>query len=369
MAFKRGRSGDDDLHRGLLVHHPLRIIGITALLALTVVGGFSATNLFQRNVAIVPGLEGCWRLDGSGLQIQCLSNQFLNGARDAAKGLSGSARSDAVNAYVSRADKLAASDQRLGGVCHPAMHNLGRSEGLRAADAGHAPDFPSGSTQLCTAGYVHGLSEGYMSKSPNADVAAVFPVLCHDPAARTGCAHGMGHALLRAQTSAPAAAANAAISRCGKLPDDYPTDCHNGVYMELAMRTEPASIPVADYTRICRVADREDDATLGLACWGYLGLSVTSNNLTAAAEPKYCTQASTTGQFPCFEGYGRDIGPSKVANCGTDTPNGALAQRCIDGAIGLQVGSGFVTKRKAVAYCGTLKGGELVAYCRTAVQR
>ncbi|MCW2973453.1 MAG: hypothetical protein JWN72_1726, partial [Thermoleophilia bacterium] len=224
-------------------------------------------------------------------------------------------------------------------------------------------------TQLCTAGYVHGLAEGYMSKSPDADVAAVFPVLCHDPAARTGCAHGMGHALLRAQTSRPTAAARAAISGCGKLPDRYPTDCHNGVYMELAMRTDPESIPVADYSRICRDADREDDATLGLACWGYLGLSVTSNDLTAAAEPKFCAQASPTGQFPCFEGYGRDIGPSKVADCGTNTPNDALAERCIDGAIGLQVGSGFVTRKSANSSCASLKGGELVAYCRDAVQR
>ena len=82
--------------------------------------------------------------------------------------------------------------------------------------------FPPGATQLCTAGYVHGLAEGYLhDAAADADVAAVFPELCADEGARAGCAHGIGHALLRARDAAPATASDAALDQCGDLPDAW----------------------------------------------------------------------------------------------------------------------------------------------------
>jgi hypothetical protein len=352
------------------VHHSLRIIGAIAVLAIAVAGGFAATSMFQRTVPIVPGVQGCWRLEGSTRQVDCISDQFANGAREASSGLSGAARDRAVLAYVGRADKLAANDARLGGVCHPAMHVLGRTEGARAAAAGHAPTFPDGSTQLCTAGFVHGLAEGYLARTPNADVAAVFPKLCHDAAARAGCAHGIGHALLRAQRGSSAASTTNAIAGCAKLPSEFPNDCHNGVFMELAMRTTPRAVPVASYVDACTAADSQADVALGLSCWGYLGLSLASNDVPLEQQASWCAKASPAGQFTCIEGYGRDLGVARVANCSAKgVGRTAIMERCIDGAVGLQVGSGHVTAAAARASCTNLGTKHLAAYCRSAVGR
>jgi hypothetical protein len=46
-----------------------------------------------------------------------------------------------------------------------------------------------------------------------------------------------------------------------------------------------------------------------------------------------------------------------------------LAERCIDGAIGLQVGSGHVSKAEANHACGGLSESNRVTYCRGAVSR
>ncbi|MCW2962000.1 MAG: hypothetical protein JWM25_1716 [Thermoleophilia bacterium] len=342
------------------------ILGIL-LLAACVAGGFLATNAFQKTVPIVPGLQGCWRLDGSARQVACLSEEFRSGAEESAGDTTGRERDTAVIAYVRRAEKLAAGDSRLAGTCHPAMHQLGRDEGSRAAAEERVPTYPGGSTQLCTAGYTHGLSEGYLEDTPDADVAAVFPKLCHETASRGGCAHGIGHALLRAQPGGSVDSSTAALDRCGALPDAWPSDCLDGVYMELAMRTRPEPVPVADYAKVCGAAadvDRE------LSCWGYLGLSLTSNDVATEDVPGWCAKASVPGQFPCIEGYGRDIGAKEVSRCGErGIGRAALQQRCIDGAIGLQVGSGHVSDDEASSACDDLDAAALVKYCRSAVER
>ena len=351
------------------MHRSLQLISAIAVLAIAVAGGFIATNLFQRTVPIVPGVQGCWRLEGSSRQVDCIANEFLSGAGKAASGKSGADRDRAVLAYVGRADGLAANDARLGGICHPAMHVLGRSEGARAAAAGHPPQFPDGAIQLCTAGYVHGLAEGYLAKTPHADVAAVFPKLCHDAAARLGCAHGIGHALLRAQKGDPTTSTSAAVRGCSQLPGDFANDCHSGVYMELAMRTQPGPVPVSDYMDACQVADAQTDVGLGLACWAYLGLSLTSNDVPVADEPSWCAKASAGGQFKCVEGYGRDLGAARVGRCTHGISRRALVQQCIEGAIGQQVDSGHVSASAARTACGSLSPASLVAYCRDAVKR
>ncbi|MCW2955391.1 MAG: hypothetical protein JWO69_260 [Thermoleophilia bacterium] len=342
------------------------LLGILVLAA-CLVGGFLATNSLQKTVPIVPGLQSCWRLDGSGRQVACLSDEFQDGAAEAAGDARGADRDRVVVEYVRRAEALAASDERLAGTCHPAMHELGRAEGSRAAGEERVPIYPGGSAQLCTAGYTHGLSEGYLQGTPTADVASIFPKLCHDVRSRGGCAHGVGHALLRAQDDATITSSDAALERCGELPDEWPADCLDGVYMELAMRTKPEPVPVADYVATC---SSTDDVDRELSCWGYMGLSITSNDIATDEVPEWCAKAAVPGQFPCIEGYGRDLGALRVAECGADDVGRvALQQRCIDGAIGLQVGSGHVTGDEAEGACRKLDAAPLVSYCTRAVER
>lgn len=348
----------------------MKIVAICAIVVGATAAGFIAVNKLQRVVPIVPGVQGCWRLVGTAAQTDCLSGEFVDGARESAEGLQGVKRDQAVIKYVRRADVLAANDAQLGGVCHPAMHELGRNEGDRAAKANGFPTFPDGGTsRLCTAGYVHGLAEGYLKDTPNANVARVFPSLCQQANARSGCAHGVGHAVLRAHGGdAWKTAALDAVTRCDTLPSDYRGNCHAGVYMELAMRTKPDRVSTEAYVEQCTEAD-DRDAALGLSCWGYLGLSLATNDVPIADTPTWCAKASGSGQFTCVEGFGRDLGVKGVSSCEDDRLRAALTQRCIEGAMGLQVGSGHVTKAQAKAACQSLDAKQNVTYCTAAVQR
>src|SRR4051812_27951668 len=101
------------------------LLGAVALV-LFAAGGDFATNSIQRAVPVVPGVQGCWRLEGSGRQIDCVSREFTAGANIAAGSRVGKARDRAVIAYVRHAEQLAASDERLAKICHPSMHQLGR---------------------------------------------------------------------------------------------------------------------------------------------------------------------------------------------------------------------------------------------------
>lgn len=344
----------------------LQTIGAIAVLAIAIAGGWLATSQFQRAVTIVPGLQGCWRLEGSTRQVACLSEEFRDGAAATAGDAKGVKRDRAVISYVRRAERLAAGDPRLAATCHPSMHQLGRDQGRRAAAEQRVPQFPGGSSQLCTAGYVHGLSEGYLEGTASADVAAVFPQLCSDPASRSGCAHGVGHALVLGRGSeSPVEAATAAAGRCEDLPDEFPTNCQDGAYMELAMRTEPEPVTVDDYVGTCRTAT----AGRELACWGYLGQNLASNDVPLDQVPASCAKATLPGQFPCIDGYGRELGVARVSRCGSASRRPALQERCVDGAIGLQIGSGHVSRAEARSGCGTIARASLQDYCRSAVQR
>lgn len=346
--------------------HLQHLVGVAVLAAALSAGWLVTSTLQDRSAPAATGEHAaCWSLDGSVAQLGCLSDRFVEGARAAATGLSGQARSEAINEYVRAQERAAATDPQLAGTCHPGMHELGRSEGRRAANADAVPLFPTASSQLCTAGYVHGLAEGYLVGTPSADVAAVFPKLCHDASAREGCAHGVGHALLRARVDTrPVQASAAAVDRCGDLPGDFPTNCMNGVYMELAMRTEPTAVTPDEFVATCSSAG----VTEQLSCWSYLTLDLTTNDVAIEEVPNWCAKADLPGQFQCIEEYGRALGVEGVGACGDLDARIELRERCIDGAIALHVGSGHVSKREAAAACSDLDGA-LDAFCSNAVDR
>jgi hypothetical protein len=339
-----------------------------ALLAVAACAGaaFLVTNRVQQSVPLVGGLDGCWRLATPVSQVDCLSRNFLDGADKAADGKLGLARDKSTIAYVREVEHLAASDERLARSCHQGMHELGRSEGRRASAEDRVPTFPTASTQLCTAGYVHGLAEGYLAETPDAVASQVYPKLCQDPKARTGCAHGIGHALLRARVeSGPTKGADASLTECDGLPKSVVSDCDNGVYMELAMQLKPAPVSVSDYTNIC---DKTSDIDRSLSCWAYLSTSFTSNEVKTADIPRWCGKAPLPAQYTCIEGYGRAIGVHAVAKCETSAPTAGLRERCVDGAVGLEVGSGHVSASAAQHACATLSAA-LGTYCTSAVRR
>jgi hypothetical protein len=345
----------------------IQIIG--ALLAMAACAGaaFLVTNRVQQSVPLVGGLDGCWRLATPSGQVDCLSRNFLDGADKAADGKLGLARDKTTIAYVREVEHLAAGDARLARSCHAGMHELGRSEGRRSSAEDRVPTFPTASTQLCTAGYVHGLAEGYLAETPNAVASQVFPKLCQDPKAQTGCAHGIGHALMRARVALdPAKRSKASLHECDGLPTSVVSDCDNGVYMELAMQLKPTPVSVADYTRIC---SSTRDVDRSLSCWAYLTTSFTSNEVKTSDIPAWCGKAPLPSQYTCIEGYGRALGVTDLAKCSSSAKTEGLKERCLDGALGLAVGSGHVSKSAAISSCGALDSHELHSYCVGAVGR
>ncbi len=365
VVFKPFRLDADvrstTMHRRL---HSLLLPLLVVALAMT--AGWYFTNSAQQRIELGSGFNSCWQRTGNADQIACLSDRFEAGAKQAVAGRSGDDRNASLLAYVRTAEESAASDTRLAGSCHPAMHKLGRKEGRRAADAGTPPAFPTGSSQLCTAGYVHGLAEGYLTGTPDAEVATVFPALCHVTKAREGCAHGVGHALLRARADEPAVSAAAgATRRCQDLPGDFPTNCLNGVYMELAMRTRPSPVSPSEYTQSCATEDVEQS----LSCWGYLTMNLTTNDIPIEQAQTWCARADQPGQFPCIEQNGRALGVEGVDQCATVSDPKELRERCVDGAVGLQVGSGHVSKTDARQSCTSISGDSLRRYCTNAVNR
>lgn len=338
------------------------------LLAAAAGGGWLVTDRTQRAINVTGGTSGCWRLASTTKQQTCLSDQFLEGAEAAAAGLTGAERDRRIHAFVREQEDAAASDPRLAGHCHQAFHELGRREGRRAAKAGTTPAFPDAASQLCTAGYVHGVAEGYLGTSLHADVAAVFPALCHDIDARDGCAHGMGHALVRAQVDVPSVSRGAAAAgaQCASVPEAFVDSCRNGVYMELAMRTKPEPVRPEDYARACRAAPGVEAS---LACWGYLSANLTTNDVPLEQVPAACADADLPGQFTCIDQYGRDLGTERVAECEGSSEQFEVRARCVSGALGVHVGSGHVSKEAAHAACAEISDRQLRDRCDAGVER
>ena len=139
----------------------------------------------------------------------------------------------------------------------------------------------------------------------------------------------------------------------------------NGVYMELAMRVQPAPVAPADYVQACTPVDVERS----LSCWGYLTMNLTTNEVPIGEVPSWCARADLPGQFPCIEQYGRALGVEGVASCGAVADKKELRERCVDGATGLQVGSGHVATKDALSACGDVTQSSLRTYCSRAVER
>ena len=347
-----------------MARHLVNFLILPATFLAVAVGSWAFMNRSD-SVGTNSPFGACWSKTGSAAQIDCTSALILKDV--SRKAVDPARREAAVFAVVRDTERFAASDPQLSQACHSAMHPVGRAEGARYAKAGSPPKFPDGASQLCTAGYVHGVAEGYLASSTDPDVAAVFPKLCHQADAREGCAHGIGHALLKARSDRPVTTSvSLAAERCRELPAEFPTNCLNGVYMELALRREPTAIAPADFVRAC---EANADAADALTCWGYLVQNLNTNDVSLADMPKWCARPTLPGQYTCVEEYGRMLGSRDVAMCAASSDRDGLQRRCIEGAIGLQVGSGHVSKRDASAACDTIDEADLAAHCHSAVVR
>lgn len=334
----------------------IRAAGWLALLGLATAGGVLLTGQLARHTSVLPGERGCRALADRNERTSCYAKALASAIDDASP-----AR---LTRSLGAIDDDAASMPALEGVCHQAMHVAGRAAGERAARRDTVPTFPAAaSTRVCTAGYVHGVAEGYLQRSPSANVAHVFPQLCHEEAARAGCAHGIGHAVLRAfgDAAPPPRSVERARSRCDELPSAHVMDCVNGVYMELATRDQ---VRLEKLVTMCAGAPGADARS---SCFSYVPLRAASAELPQRQVLDLCARQELLSAAACTESLGRELGPEQVGECG-NTATAALMRSCVRGAMELQLTTGSIDVDDARRACSDASAA-VAATCNAVVER
>lgn len=313
------------------------------VLLMTAAAGAALVLHMQRTVALVPGETGCARMASAHDRADCFGEVLLEEIDTSIAGATGTTRTAALNKTLTAVDDRAATDTALGDSCHQAMHRVGNAHGAAAARAGVAPAYPGRSTRLCTAGYTHGLVQGYLKDNAALDdLAPVFEALCHDADARAGCAHGLGHTVQSSNST------DRSIELCGALPSAHVLDCANGVYMERAMR-RPAEKP-ASFRSACASAPTR---SLRSSCLYYLPANAATNGFDDARTAALCSDLKGGGAPVCFESFGRNLGMERLGQC--ERPNAAHETACLRGVLQLSLGSEQVTPAAARTQCGSLE--------------
>lgn len=346
------------------------IIAVVLVAATSIAVGWAATSFVQQHVPLGRGFSACWKLAGTARQTECLSDEFVAGAAEAGAGARGARRQLAVIGYVQQVERAAAHDERLAALCHAAMHELGQREGRSAARTADDLQWPDASKKFCTAGFVHGLAEGYLAEAPPTQVATSFAKLCNDPSAKTGCAHGVGHSLVQRSESdddgaTPESIADDTTRRCAELPDGFGAHCDNGVFMELAMRHDDARLTPDQYVKLCRDRHQVEQQ---LACMNYLAMNLSANDVSTEQTPVWCARSGGALEGRCIESWGRELGLQRVHSC-EQVRTDALIIRCIDAAVALQIGSDHVTPEAGRRMCQSLSTAPRRSICRDAIMR
>lgn len=305
-----------------------------AVLAVTALLGGGVMWQLQRSVAIAPGEAGCSRLADPGKRADCLGELLLTDLRS--DGVS-------VQSGLDDIEARAASDEALADSCHQAMHRVGHAIGGDAASAGRSLAFPARSTRLCTAGYTHGLVEGYLAGGAAATkIVPIYEATCRDTKAESGCVHGIGHVVQKSKDTTEA------VRLCGQLPTAVQSDCSNGVFMERAM-ARPAEKP-ATFARAC---GSQPTAALRDDCFFYLPASASSNGFDDAATAKLCGGVTGPSGATCFESFGRNLGANRLSAC-SPANSPAHVESCLTGALELSLSSGHVKPAAARTQCASL---------------
>lgn len=290
-------------------------------------------------------IGSCGRTANITSRIDCYSTEFNALLFDGAP-TQPATRAQFVAAALDGIESIAAHDTKLQAACHPAMHTVGRQEGARMAGAHERPIFPPNPTRLCTAGYVHGLVEGFAAESSSsASSSALFTQACSGAGtAKTGCAHGLGHAFVRAKHDPLTG-----LKRCASIPTKYNSDCLNGVYMEMAIGTPLMSAD--QYTKMCAA----QPAAGRSACAYYLPNNGQLNNVGPSTTLTQCESLSTNLASTCVESLGRIAGPDQAALC-EQTTTAANRTSCLVGVFALPINSGYLTLDQARETCSGLHG-------------
>jgi hypothetical protein len=224
------------------------------------------------------------------------------------------ARRAGVRAAIDSLRAGAARDSGLAIMGHVVAHALGRFAVARAHDD---PAVFRECTHEFQAGCWHGVMEGYFTSKRASAAEAVAPraldslcaaIVPAGPARlpRLECAHGMGHGLTaRAKNDF-----RAALASCDALSDaESRGECHDGVFMEIAVRaTEPrAGTNDASFLRASdpRFPCDSVAAQYQPSCWDYQPIMLDELTHDVAKTAQFCAQAPEASMAACHHGLGK----------------------------------------------------------------
>lgn len=313
-----------------------------AIFAIAAAAGLFGSQMLQSSVPLLPGEAGCKRLYSGSARAKCYGEAINKDLSADLRGLTGATYQKHLDFYLHGVDNRAAKDKSLRDICHQAMHVVGRSSGQGFATQGKNLVFPHHSARLCTAGYAHGLVEGYLQQGGAiSNLPILFQHMCVTKSAESDCAHGLGHAVMRRLDST-----SDSIAKCTSLNAERIDDCANGVYMEVAIRNKPISL-----TNFASMCSKQAGANLKSDCFFYLPGLANAKGLPIAKTIEACNTYAGDYLADCAEAVGRMQGIESLPTC-TKVP-ASVAQPCMQGALRLALSSKLVTPAQARKRCTT----------------
>jgi hypothetical protein len=218
--------------RRQLSHTRVYAIAI-AIPLLLVVAIFCGLWAWSQSHAVLPGSQGCAWIRSTDARVSCLTTNFRNVERE-----------QGFAAAVDDIERAGRHHENLAGDCHLAMHPIGERDGKASQGKGTAPRISDSQRTWCTSGYLHGFIAGQFSGTTvTAASAAQLLDSCvgRQSDADLTCAHGAGHAFVRASGSVRDAAdycvrwkpSTAAAARTGgNSVSLLAYDCQRGAFME-----------------------------------------------------------------------------------------------------------------------------------------
>jgi hypothetical protein len=345
----------------------MRSLGIAAVLALVVSGGFLLGAKTARDGASpIPECTGTDSLD-----VGCFAARY-----EALTRVSGVER--ALSDLAERRE----TSGHLGSACHQLAHVVGRTAGQIHGGAA----FTRGS-ELCSSGYYHGVVEAVMMNIGAAKIIEQARGVCAEyrsaddrPYLYYNCIHGMGHGFMGVFGSDVLAS----LKGCDALPDRWEQrHCAGGVFMEnlsaILHHSRPSKYlrPTEPLYPCTAVAERyKEECYLEQTAYA---LYVRNDDYVAVF--RLCRdEADEAFRAACYEGIGGDatIMSSKYVSgldeqvekvrqlCLLGPDDGARAS-CVVGAVKTIVADLGGEDRKARAVCAVL-APLLAEACETARQ-
>lgn len=320
--------------------------------------GMIGTRLIEHKVALLPGEAGCKRLGTGSQRARCYGGVISKDLKGVLASSSGTVYQRRLDSYMNNVDDRAAEDSNLRDVCHQAMHVVGRASGKSVASKNGTLVFPSESGRLCTAGYGHGMVEGYLQSGGSVgNLPELFQHMCIKKSSVTDCAHGLGHAVMRRLDSS-----SESISKCTTLKGIAIDDCANGVYMEVAIRNKP--ITVHNFAGMCK---EQPTIELQKDCYFYLPGLANTKGLSLNKTIGICTKYAGIAKADCFESVGRLEGLDSLKACAAVPTQ--YGDDCMQGALRLVLSSRLASPTKARSQCRKVLPDRMHTNCFALVEK